>query len=162
MVGGAVSTGTNAADIRVANEPFSSEDAVRLRAAARIDVDGRAGRNSDVGIPLVEAMMAVHVIARDRYGAPLGCGGLVSVGDGVYEIRRLFVRSEARRGGAGAAIVRELEQQARELGAPAVVYETDASMTDMIGFLEHGGYRRIAPWGAYAANPGSVCLAKTL
>lgn len=147
--------------IRVTNEPFTSEDAVRLRAAARIDVDGRAGRHTDVGTPLVDAMMAVHVIARDALGTPLGCGGLVSVGEGVYEIRRLFVRSEARKGGAGAAILQELEQQARELGAPAIVYETENTMTDMIGFLEHRGYGRIASWGAYAANPGSVCLAKS-
>lgn len=148
--------------IRVNAEAFDTEDAIRLRAAARIDVDALAGRHTDVGIPLVDAMMAVHLVARDQVGQPLGCGGLVSVGDGVYEIRRLFVRSTSRRAGVGTALVRELELQAAELGAPAVVYETDQAMTSMITFLERSGYYRIAPWGAYATNPGSVCLARTL
>lgn len=146
----------------VHEEAFDADDAVRLRAAARIDVDALAGRHSDVGAPLVAAMMAVHLVARDRLGVPLGCGGLVAVGDGVYEIRRLFVRSTSRRVGIGTSLLRELEQQATDLGAPAITYETDLSMTGMIAFLEHHGYYRIAPWGVYATNPGSVCLARTL
>jgi GNAT superfamily N-acetyltransferase len=146
----------------VQSEPFDSDAAVRLRAAARVEVDGRAGRKTDVGAPLVTAMMAAHVIVRDHHDIAVGCGGLVSAGDGVYELRRVFVRSQSRGRGAGTMLLRELEAQAAELGAPAVVYETDAVMTEMIRFLEAAGYYRIAAWGVYVGNESSVCLAKTL
>lgn len=146
----------------VQSEPFDSVVAVRLRAAARVEVDGRAGRRTEVGVPLVAAMMAAHVIVRDHHEAPVGCGGLVYAGDGVYELRRVFIRSQSRGMGAGTQLLHELEAQATELGAPAVVYETDAVMTEMITFLEGAGYYRIAPWGVYVGNSSSVCLAKTL
>ena len=148
--------------LRVASEPFDSEDAVRLRAAARIDVDALAGRHTDIGLPFVASMVAEHVVARDRIGAPLGCAGLVAAPDGVYEIRRLFVRSEARRRGVARAMLRELEALGSGLGAPALVYETDHTMTAMLRFLESEGFHRIEPWGAYAGNPGSVAYAKAL
>jgi GNAT superfamily N-acetyltransferase len=148
--------------VRIVHEAFDVEDAQRLRAAARVETDHAVGMRSDVGLPLVAAMVAVHIVARDHFGVALGCAGLVAAGDGVYEIRRLYVRPDVREHGIGGMMVRELETSARELGAPALVIETASILTHVIESLERKGFSRIAPFGPYAGNPGSVCLAKTL
>lgn len=141
--------------------PFDSEDAMRLRAAARVETDGIVGQRSDFGTELSAPMLAAHFVAHDRFGTPLGCGGLASVGDGVYEIRRLYVRSDMRTHGVGSEILRRLEIVASELGAPAVVYETAPQMLRALEFFDRRGYHRIALWGPYVQSPFSVALAKT-
>jgi len=146
----------------VVQEPFGSAAAQRLRAAARIEIDSLYGRYPDRGAPLVVDAAAAHFVARDTEGVPLGCGGLFPVDDGVYEIRRMFVRSEARGSGIAVTLLRALEEAAVALGAPAVVHETGAQQTGTIRFYEREGFNRIAPFGPYADNPLSVCLAKIL
>jgi putative acetyltransferase len=142
--------------------PFDSPDAQRLRAAARIEVDSLYNGYLDLGEPLTVDNAAVTVVARDLSGAPLGCGSLVPVQDGVFELRRVFVRSEARGSGVAVSLLRELEAAGRELDAPALVYETGSAQTRTIRFYEREGFYRIAPFGRYAENPLSVCLAKPL
>jgi GNAT superfamily N-acetyltransferase len=142
--------------------PFDSPDAQRLRAAARIEVDSLYHGYPDLAEPLTAANAAVTLVARDTSGTPLGCGSLVAVDDGVFELRRVFVRSEARGSGVAVALLRELEAAGRELGAPALVYETGAAQVRTIRFYEREGFYRIAPFGRYAENALSVCLAKPL
>lgn len=145
----------------VAPEPFDTEDAVRLRAVARLETDGIVGTRSDVGVALTAAMLPTHLVARDTFGTALGCGGIVAAGNGIYEIRRLFVRAGARHLGVGEKLLAELEYAARELGAPAIVYETAPQMTDTVRFFQRHGYQQIAPWGAYATSPHSICVGKS-
>jgi GNAT superfamily N-acetyltransferase len=148
--------------ITVEAVPFDSPDGQRLRAAARIEVDSLYHGYPDLGAPLTEANAVVNLVARDLSGTPLGCGSLIEVDDGVMEIRRMFVRSEARGTGAAVALLRQLEEAGRELGAPALVYETGARQPRTIRFYEREGFTRIAPFGRYAENPLTVCLAKPL
>ncbi|MBE7162405.1 MAG: GNAT family N-acetyltransferase, partial [Williamsia herbipolensis] len=79
-----------------------------------------------------------------------------------YEIRRLYVRPDVREHGIAGMLLHELEQSAKELGSPALVIETAAVLTGVIESLQRKGFHRIAPFGAYTTNPGSVCLAKTI
>jgi putative acetyltransferase len=143
-------------------EPFDSPDAQRLRAVARIEVDAMYKGYPDLGAALTVSSVAANFVARDAAGVPLGCGALVEVNDGVMEIRRMYVRSEARGTGVATALLRAIENAGRELGAPALVYETGVQQTRTIRFYEREGFYRIAPYGPYGENPLSVCLAKPL
>jgi GNAT superfamily N-acetyltransferase len=72
-------------------------------------------------------------------GRPLGCGAVRSLAEPVVEIKRMYVRREARGPGVGVAI---LEARERE----AVV----------------AGYRQIPCFGAYAAGQVSRCFERRL
>lgn len=148
--------------VTISPEDFDSPDARRLRAAQRIEIDSTYGRDTEPGEkPTAESVLAFFV-ARDASGTPLGCGGLRMVDDGVVEIKRMYVRTEARGTGVAQALLRRLEQAAVELGSPAVVLETGTEQRRAISFYEREGYTRIANFGPYAGAPLSVCYSRVL
>jgi hypothetical protein len=57
-------------------------------------------------------------------GRPLACGGLKTHEPGLGEIKRMYVRTEARRRGLGAELLAALEDEARGLGMSAVALDT--------------------------------------
>ncbi|MBF4606089.1 GNAT family N-acetyltransferase [Curtobacterium sp. VKM Ac-1393] len=146
----------------VVAEPFDADDSVRLRAAARIEVDRTYGRPADRGRPLTGATAAAHVIARDRTGLALGTASLSAAGDGVFEVRRLFVRPDSRGQGVGDLLLLELLAQAEELQAPAVVAEIGALQPHAAALLTRNGFVRIMPFGPYREDSESVCFSRAL
>jgi putative acetyltransferase len=125
-------------------------------------VNGLYNGYPDLGPELSTDTVEVNLVARDAAGVPLGCGALVPVDDGVFEVRRMWVRTEARGSGVGGEILTTLLEYAEASEAPAVVVETGEQQLRTIGFYEKHGFSRIAPFGPYTANPLSVCLAKAL
>lgn len=148
--------------ISVAAEPFDHDDAVRLRAAARIEVDRLYGGPADHGRVLARSTAAVHVIARGHAGLALGVGALSAAGDGVFEVRRLFVRPDSRGQGVGDLLLLELLAQAEELQAPAVVAQIGELQLHAAGLLVRNGFVRIRPFGPYRDEPGSMCFSRAL
>jgi GNAT superfamily N-acetyltransferase len=57
-------------------------------------------------------------------GRPLACGGLKTHGPGLGEIKRMYVRPDARRRGVARVLLGALESEARALGMTAVVLDT--------------------------------------
>ncbi|MYV49285.1 GNAT family N-acetyltransferase [Streptomyces sp. SID2888] len=94
---------------------------------------------------------AVHVLALREDGVPLGTGRLLSGetaaarngGDpSVGSLGRLAVTREARGLGIGAALVRAIEDAARDQGLSAVDLH---AQTHALGFYERLGYRAYGP-----------------
>ncbi|WP_235510849.1 GNAT family N-acetyltransferase [Curtobacterium sp. Leaf261] len=146
----------------ISAEPFDAPDAQRLRAAQRIEIDSTYGRDTEPGEKPTAESITAFFLARDAAGTPLGCGGLREIEDGIVEIKRMYVRSEARGIGVATAILRQLEESARELGSPAVVLETGTEQRRAIAFYEREGFTRIANFGPYRGAPLSVCYSKIL
>src|SRR4051812_37664837 len=109
--------------MRITTEPYDSPDAVAVREDYRRELNERYGDGGAAGAPPAGEDIAAFVIARDDDGALLGGGGLYSLGQPVVEIRQMFVRSEARGRGCGAAILEALEQEAGRLGFKVVRLE---------------------------------------
>lgn len=149
-------------DWTIAAEPFDSPDAVRLRAAARVEIDGIYRGYPDRGVPLTPESVLASFVARDADGQPLGCGALVPAADEVLEIRRMWVRSDRRGSGVASDLLRAVEAEARRREAPALVHETGQLQPRTIRFYEREGFHRIAPFGPYVGSELSVCLAKVL
>jgi putative acetyltransferase len=103
---------------------------------------------------------ATVVVARVDGGA-LGMGALV-VNDGYAEIKRMFVRSEARGAGIAQAILQSLEQAARDLGVVALKLETGPLQPAALAFYERNGYTRIPAFGDYPEGAYSVFYGKAL
>lgn len=95
-------------------------------------------------------------------GAAAGCGCFKSVGDGAVELKRMFVAPAHRGAGVGAAVLRELEAWAGELGHAAIILETGPRNVEAVRLYETRGYTRIPNYGPYADIPSSICMRKPL
>jgi GNAT superfamily N-acetyltransferase len=77
-------------------------------------------------------------------------GGLRRLGDGVAEIKRMYVRPEARSRGVAAALLRALEEAARALGYTRARLDTGPKQVTAQRLYRGAGYEEIAP---YNDNP---------
>jgi GNAT superfamily N-acetyltransferase len=83
-------------------------------------------------------------------GEPVCAGGVKDLGDGVAEIKRMYVVPHARSRGVARALLGALEDAARELGYSCVRLDTGARQPRARAMYERAGYRSI---GDYNANP---------
>jgi putative acetyltransferase len=91
----------------------------------------------------------------------LGCIAYRPFDGPVCEMKRLWVRPDARRRGLGATLARELESRARRAGYRAVVLDTLRSMTPALELYRSLGYREIDPY-YHNPLPDAVYLRKEL
>lgn len=93
---------------------------------------------------------------------PIGCGALRTVGDGVGEVKRMYVRPAARGQGVARAVLAALEAEARRLDFRRLVLETGVRQGPALALYRRAGYADIPSYGEFVGNPLSVCLAKDL
>ncbi len=95
-------------------------------------------------------------------GTAAGCGALVLDDPEYAEIKRMYVKPEARRLGVGAAILRELEGLAREAKHTCVRLETGIYQPEALALYKRTGYVERGPFGGYPLDPLSVFMEKEL
>ncbi len=95
-------------------------------------------------------------------GAPVGCGALRPLSQDVVEIKRMYVRKEARGQGIARALLIELERIAVDFGYRQIVLETGVRQPEAIALYESRGFTRIANYGDYSENPLSACFGKAI
>lgn len=94
-------------------------------------------------------------------GRLAGCGALVPQ-DGYGELKRIFVRPQARRSGIGSQLVARLEAEALARGLPLVRLEVGIRQPEARALYLRAGYGEIGPFGTYRADPLSGFLEKAL
>jgi putative acetyltransferase len=94
-------------------------------------------------------------------GVALGMAALVPYPD-YAELKRLFVDDEARGRGLAGALLRAVEDRAREQGCTLARLETGPKSVAAIALYEKHGYRRIPNFGQYEGDPHSYCMEKAL
>jgi putative acetyltransferase len=99
------------------------------------------------------------VVAR-RGDRSLGCGGFRPLKEGCVEIKRMFVRPEARRHGIGRHILRHLEDEVRRQQYRSMVLETGCQNAEARSLYESEGYVPIPAFLGYVGIPISRCYAK--
>lgn len=103
------------------------------------------------GFPGKYASPAGALLLARLDGAPVGAVGLRDLGDGVCEMKRLYLAPAARGHGIGAALVERLIETARAAGYKAMRLDTIPGHHDAaIGLYRRFGFRDIAP---YCHNP---------
>ncbi len=151
-----------AAALYVEQLPWSHPDAVAMRSGQRVEVDAAYGRpDSEPGPAPTEQDIAIFVVAYDG-DAPVGCGGVRLLGDGMAEVKRMYVTPAARGTGAASAILHTLEQWARASGIHTMRLETGDLLTAAIRFYERSGYRPIPCFGPYVGSGLSRCFERSL
>lgn len=137
----------------------TSDDLVFRNLTAQLDAELRA-RYGDVQSQYA-AFNAFEcdtvIVAGDA-----GCGCFKRYDARAAELKRVYVRPDARGRGIAAAIVHGLEAWARELGYTAMQLETGNLQAEAIALYARLGYARIPPYGPYADLPASVCFARPL
>ena len=112
---------------------------------ARIDRDGMPSAGpAEMGPP-----GGVFLVLYDD-GRPVAGGGVKRLGDGLGEIKRMYVVPEARRRGIARRLLGALEGAARELGYARVRLDTGRLQPHAEAFYVAAGYRRIPD---YNGNP---------
>lgn len=101
------------------------------------------------------------VIAYENNQA-VGCGCFKIIGDDTVELKRMFVETAHRGKGIAIAILKELENWAREIGFDSMVLETGTLQPEAIQLYKKQGYQVIPNYGPYAGNELSVCMNKSL
>jgi carbonic anhydrase len=80
-----------------------------------------------------------------------GCVALRKIGEGICEMKRLFVRPEFRGQGIGRLLVQHATREAKEIGYDRVRLDTlPPKMNDAIGLYRSLGFKEIGP---YYGNP---------
>jgi GNAT superfamily N-acetyltransferase len=85
-------------------------------------------------------------------GGALAGGGVKPLGDDLAEIKRMYVRPEARGRGMARRLLGELEQAARELGYDRIRLDTGPSQPHAEALYRSAGYVEI---GDYNGNPAA-------
>jgi putative acetyltransferase len=99
-------------------------------------------------------------VARGQ-GEALGCGALRSFPE-YGEVKRMFVRPQARGFRLGHRILAHLEAEARAQGLPALRLETGVRQPEAIGLYRAAGFVERGPFGEYPLDALSLFLEKPL
>ena len=151
-------------DIVLRPEPLDSPIARTLIAELDAELTERypePGANH-FELPTADEFLVAWQSVDDSPDQPVGCGALRVIDDGIGELKRMYVRAEARGRRVGSVILSELEAAALARGLHRLVLETGTRQTEAMALYRRHGFAEAPCWGAYATSPLSTCLAKAL
>jgi GNAT superfamily N-acetyltransferase len=135
---------------------WDDPDVRALTTDQQAEIRARYGGKEEPGTPPSAADVSVVLVARDEDGTPLGCGALRELGDGVAEVKRMFVVPAARGRGVSKAVLGALEDAARERGWTTLRLETGPRQPEAVALYTGAGYDPIGAFGAYVGDPDAV------
>lgn len=103
----------------------------------------------------------VFLVAR-RDGEVLGSIAFRIIAPDHAEMKRMFVRADARGHGLGRRLLDALEETARGRRIARISLETGIRQPEAIGLYRTAGYRECPPFAGYAPDPLSLFMTKRL
>ena len=104
----------------------------------------------------------VNVVIIYENEIPVGCGAFKELDAKTAEIKRMFVKPEARGKGIASKILEALESWAKDLNYQASQLETSEKLKNAIALYHKFGYKSIPNYGQYIGVESSVCMKKIL
>jgi len=117
--------------------------------------------NHLVDVDALAAADTVFLVAR-RNGELLGSIAFRVIAPGHAELKRMFVRVEARGIGLGRRLLEALEDAARRQNIDRISLETGIRQPEAIGLYLASGYQDCPPFGTYTPDPLSLFMTKRL
>lgn len=126
-----------------------------------VDLDFQGFEAELADLPGAYAPPGGMTLIAEQDGAALGCVAMRPLTGDTCEMKRLWLRPEARGLGLGRALAEHLFQAARDAGYRRMALDTLDHMTDALRLYERLGFH---PVPAYYHNPlpGAVYLARDL
>jgi GNAT superfamily N-acetyltransferase len=116
---------------------------------AELDTRFESGFDADELFPASESPLrpphGLLVVARIS-GQPVGCGALWFAGEGVAEIKRMWVAGSTRGTGLGKRLLGELEARASARGTRLLRLETNRALTEAINLYQSAGFTEVPPF----------------
>jgi putative acetyltransferase len=103
----------------------------------------------------------IHFFTAREGGEVLGTGA-IAAREGYAEVKSMFTSQAARGKGVAAALLRQLEDQARSLGLTTLKLEPGEELAAAIRLYERHGFTRCDAFGDYQPNHSSVFMEKPL
>ena len=121
----------------------------------------------EIQVPIRPDGVVLVLLALTEAGEPVGTAlarwsGHHADRPGTVEIKRLYVRPEHRGHGHARVLMGAVERAAFRVGATRLVLETGDAQPEAVALYAGIGYARIPPYGTYADDPRSICMAKAL
>ena len=153
----------SASEIIIGPEDPRQADAQRIIAesGAYLQVLYPSESNHVMDVDSLAAPDAVFLVAR-RNGELLGSIAFRIIAPGHAEIKRMFVRAEARGNGVGRRLLGALEDAARQRNVVRISLETGIRQPEAIGLYRASGYQDCPPFGNYRRDPLSLFMTKRL
>ena len=85
-------------------------------------------------------------VLASRGGEVVGVGGLMLKGEGLGEVKRMWVAPTARGRGLGRRLLAALEEVASERGCTVLRLDTNEVLPEAIRLYETSGYEAVAPF----------------
>ena len=79
-------------------------------------------------------------------GKPAGCVALRDLGDGICEMKRMFVPETFRGRGVGRALAERIIAAGKDAGYRAMRLDTSRRQSEAMQLYERAGFRRIPPY----------------
>jgi putative acetyltransferase len=111
----------------------------------------------------VDALVSpdIHFMIARRETVTLGCGAL-AVKNGYGELKSFFVEEASRGQGIADALLRTLEDKARELDLPMLKLETGSLLHAAHKVYARHGFAACRPFGDYVESEFSLFMEKPL
>lgn len=149
--------------VQVARVPWDDPDTDALRVAQQAELRERYGDDESGHVMTGDGILATVVLRVD--GAPVACGALrdaAALGAGTGELKRMYVRPDARGRGLSRRVLTVLEDAAAEHGLTRLVLETGVLQPEAIGLYLAAGYLPVDNYGEWVGAADSRCFAKYL
>ena len=95
-------------------------------------------------------------------GEALGCTGWRTHDTEIAELKRMFIRPQARGRGAARALLRAAEDSARERGFKRLYLESGDRQPEALALYASAGYDRIPNFGHHREHPSCVSFGRVL
>jgi putative acetyltransferase len=104
------------------------------------------------GLPGSYAPPSGSLLIAYQEGRPAGCVALHDLGDGICEMKRMYVSAEFRGLGIGHALAERIIGEARVAGYRLMRLDTSKRQEEAMRLYEKAGFRRIAPYSSLAPD----------
>jgi putative acetyltransferase len=145
--------------VLIESRPVHDPELVALVAAQQRELRDADGGLDGVQYPAHEDCSYLVVVVDRRVVA---VGAWQPLGEGVAEIKRMFVRPAYRGRGIARQLVVALEEEALAAGRLILRLETGTYLPAALALYRSAGYLPIPVYGEYVGNPFSVCFEKRL
>ena len=146
--------------------PDRLDSPIGIELLAELDADllCRYGDGDEPVHAPVDAFIPPHglFLVAMSHGEAVGCGGFRPHAGDVAELKRMYVRPQARGRGLARHLLGALEGAAARAGYRELWLETGLSQPEAIALYESSGYQPISSFGQYAGAPDQRCYAKVL